>query len=97
MQEQVWTILDNVTTPDDVYDMVMTRLIDYLDTHHPIKTFSISDEKYPAFNENVKKLIRQRRKALKDARRIRQGVHNQHTARPKTHEENKPHHGKEQM
>ena len=81
MQEQDWSVLDDATTPDDVYDMVLGKLTDYLNTHHPIKTFSVPDEKYPVFNENAKKLIRQRRKALKESRRIRQGIYNVHTAR----------------
>ena len=55
-------------------------LISYLDEHHPIKSFKVPDTKYPVFQHNVLKLIRKRRRALRDARRVALGVYNPHTA-----------------
>ena len=67
MNEQDWSVLDDPTTPSAIYNQLIDRLTSYLDEHHPVKTFSVPDQKYPVFKDNVLLLIQQRRYALKKA------------------------------
>ena len=76
-----WSDVLTEDSPEQAYLNLISHVNDYLDTNCPIKTTRVPDVAFPIYDREVLGLIRKRKRNLRKARKVRQGIYNVYTAR----------------